>query len=185
MGTKLGGKLNISDAERKARSDRAKALHRRTDPVTGLTMFGGRQPGQGRPKKKRATEVINEKIEAHANEVFEAMLKGLRSPKPFVALQAARQMVEVSKYEYDTQAKEERSLESISTDELVEIVSSRMARLAESGNLTYDFEGTATAIEPARLDEGQGEQDEPQAIAGSGEGNTGLRTSPFARRSSE
>ncbi len=179
-------KYTITDEERKRRSDRAKALAARRDPVTGKRLFGGDQGGH-RPKKKRATEIINDEIEKHALEVWQALYKALKSNKEMVSLQAARQMVEITNQETSVTMKEDRNLEATTTEELIELVSSRLARLAESGNLPFDFElgedeVTEVSDEPRELEAGA-EQDEPEGSGGTGRTDAGSGTSAFSRRS--
>lgn len=177
-------KYNLTPAERQRRSELAKELHGKRDPITGRQLFGGPQPGSGRPRKKRVTESLNEHIEQHADEIFESMLKALRSNKPFVSLQAAKQMVEVSQMEMVHQAREERQLEDTPTEELVEIVASRLARLAESGAIPYDIEGTAyTEDGPTEeISEGNGAEVGPEDADSISETDGGDRKAPFTRR---
>jgi hypothetical protein len=179
-------KYTISDEERERRRERAKALASRRDPVTGKRLFGGDQGGR-RPKKKRATEIINEQIENHAMEVWQALYKALKSNKEMVSLQAARQMVEITNQETTVTMKEDKNLEATSTEELIELVSSRFARLAESGNLPFEFElggEDVEEVEPAELEAGSNEH-EPEGSSSSSDTGSGSRTSPFGRRSPE
>jgi hypothetical protein len=178
----------LTPAEKKRRRDLAKELGKKIDPITGRRVFGGPQPGSGRPRKKRATEVLNEKIEDHADEIWDAMYRALNSNKPFVALQAAKQMVEISKMETDYQMKEERSLEDTPTEELVELVARRFARLADSGIIPYDIDGEAVEVEPEALGRGS-DEDNPGEVTDQQEGTaevreaaSGLGASAFARR---
>jgi hypothetical protein len=184
-------KYTISDEERERRRERAKALAARRDPVTGKRLFGGDQGGR-RPKKKRATEIINEEIEKHAQEVWQALYRALNSKKEMVSLQAARQMVEIANKETDVTIKEDKSLETTSTEELIELVSSRFARLAESGNLPFEFElgegeveevAGSPELEAGDAEAEQGGEAEPEGSSGSSDTDAGPRTSPFGRRS--
>jgi hypothetical protein len=178
-------KYTISDEEREKRRERAKALASRRDPVTGKRLFGGDQGGR-RPKKKRASEIINDEIEKHALEVWQALYKALKSNKEMVSLQAARQMMEITNKETDVTMKEDRNIENTSTEELIELVSSRLARLAESGKLPFDFELDGEEVEdisdgPAEL-EASVDEDEPEGSGESGTTNARSGASPFGRR---
>jgi hypothetical protein len=177
------GKMDLTEAERNRRSELARELHGKRDPLTGRRLFGGPQPGAGRPPKRRATEIINEKIEEHALDVWDAMYKALKSGKPMIALQAARQMVEISKMETDIQAREEKNLENTSTEELVELVASRLARLSEADEIRDFIDGYATEeTEHVQIGEGNGVEDEPEGTVETGSTDAGLGTSAFARR---
>jgi preprotein translocase subunit SecD len=187
MPAKPGSKLDISDAERQRRSELAKQLHGKRDPVTGRPLFGGKQPGAGRPRKRRATEVINEKIEAHADEIWGRLLEVMRQKKSDQnALMAVKQMMEITNKETDIQAREEKSLEGTPTDELVEIVASRLARLAESGALPVDITiSDADVVEDRSIGTTELEEDGSEGSSSSGEPDRGSGTSPFARRTAD
>lgn len=188
-----GTKLNITDAERKRRSELARELHARRDPVTGRNVFGGSQPGQGRPRKKRATEIMNEKVEQHANEIFNRLLNILRNGKNIESLQAANQLVAIANKEADIQTKEEKNIENTSTEELMELVATRIARLSERGVIDFDFEGQAEDVEAPAIaagNEGTGDEDvderedEPPGHSEASGSDERPGTSPFTRRSS-
>jgi preprotein translocase subunit SecD len=165
----------------------AKQLHGKRDPVTGRPLFGGKQPGAGRPRKRRATEVINEKIEAHADEIWGRLLEVMRQKKSDQnALMAVKQMMEITNKETDIQAREEKSLEGTPTDELVEIVASRLARLAESGALPVDITiSDADVVEDRSIGTTELEEDGSEGSSRSGEPDRGSGTSPFARRTAD
>lgn len=186
------GKMNLTDAERKRRSELAKQLHQRRDPVTGRPLLGGPQPGSGRPRKRRATEILNEKVEDNAEAIWDRLFNLMMHGKEMSSLVAIRQMMDIANREVDIQMAEDKSLENTSTEELVELVASRMARLAESGLIPFDAESTAEDFEPEELSAGdQGsndqdrEEDEPEGSAEAGRANSNLGASPFSRRSSE
>lgn len=190
----LGGKLNITEAERKRRSDLAIELNKKRDPVTGKRVFGGKQANGGRPRKKRATEIMNEKVEQHAEEVFNRLLFILRKGKPLESLQAANQMVAISNKETDIQTREEKSIENTTTEDLMELVASRLARLAERGAINLDFEGEAEEVEQLTITRGTEDvgaedadqpEDEPERYSGSGSADSGFGTSAFARRTTD
>jgi hypothetical protein len=128
-------KYSITPEEIEARRKRALELHKRRDPVTNRPLFGGAQPGSGRPKKRRATEVINEEIERNALEYFQRLDKIAKGNVDGLALAAIRQLMEIANKETDVQAKEDRQTIKQTTEELRAQVASRLARLAESGKL--------------------------------------------------
>lgn len=128
-------KYTISPEEIEARRERALALHKRRDPVTNRPLFGGAQPGSGRPRKRRPTEVMNEEIEKNALAYFMKLDSIAKGSQPGLALAAIRQLIEISNKETDVQAKEDRHADKKSTDELKTQIASRLARLAESGKL--------------------------------------------------
>lgn len=186
-------KLNITDAERKRRSDLAVELNKKRDPVTGKRVFGGNQPNNGRPRKKRATELMNEKVEQHAEEIFNRLLFILRKGRPLESLQAANQMVAIVNKESDIKTREEKSIENTTTEDLMTLVASRIARLAERGLIDFDFEGDAEEVAaeiasgtPSISDEDVDQrEDEPEGHSEAGGRDTGLGASAFTRRTAD
>lgn len=184
------GKMNIDESESKRRSELAKQLHERRDPITGRRLFGGHQPGAGRPKKRRATEVINEKIEANALDYWQRLHDIAMSKKAdAISIQAINQIIMIANKETDIQTREDRSLDKVGTEELIEIVSSRVARLAESGKLQVaDYEASAeeyTDSELAELNEGSFVEDESEGSSDDGSTSSGLGAATFPRRSTD
>lgn len=177
-------KYTISDEERQRRSDRARELTKRRDPVTGKPVFGGNHAKiTGRPRKKRPTEIWNDKIEKHAEEIWSALYKAMNSNKELISLQAVKQIVEIANKETDVTLREEKNIENTSTEELINLVSTRLARLAESGKLPFDFDADAEEIidGPEQLEAGP-DEDEPEGSSGTGATDAGSGTSAFARR---
>lgn len=132
-------RYNIDNAEIERRRERAKELHNKRDPVTGRPLFGGKQPGAGRPRKRRATDVMNEEIEKNAMLYYQRLHDLAQSKKEGIALAAIRQLIEIANKETDVQAREDRNTSEKTTEELKEFVASKLARLAESGKLPVDF----------------------------------------------
>lgn len=126
----------ITDEEREARRQRALALHKQVDPVTGRRRFGGPQPGSGRPRKKRAAEMVAEAAQDEAKEITKVFkdLIDAKSP-PAIRLAAAREWLAVENKEAELQLKEERSLAEMNHEELLDKVAGALAGLAENGHL--------------------------------------------------
>lgn len=105
----------LSEAERLRRSEVAKRLH-------AEGKFGGPQPGSGRPRKPRASEVVAEKAREHGELIANTYLEVLQSTQVSaqVKLQASRDWLGVEHQEVDLERKEERDLESLRKDELIE-----------------------------------------------------------------
>lgn len=184
------GKMNLTEAEHQRRSDLAKDLTKRVDPITGRPLFGGKQPGSGRPRKVRATQKLNEKIIDATDDIWQRLENEMKHGKSMNALAAIRQMMDISKVETDIEAKEEQNLDEIPTEELLEMYASRLARLHESGLLDYDIDGTAEDIGEAEViepgDTGRGEdswaENEPQGSDAASEANAELGKSPWRVR---
>lgn len=180
--------MDIDETERARRSELAKQLHQKRDPVTGRRLFGGNQQGAGRPKKKRATEIINDQIEKNALHYFQRLHDIAMSKKAdAVSIQAIQQLIGIANKETDVQAREDHNLDNTSTEDLVEIVASRYARLIESGKLPIDFEGTAEEVtdELREIGEGNVAEDAEERSSSDGPPSSGFGTSPFARRTSK
>jgi hypothetical protein len=121
--------MQISDEERKRRSQMARELH-------AQGKFGGRQPGSGRPKKKRASEIVAEQARVEAENIIEVFRDSIRSDNPAsVRLNAAREWLKIEQSEADLQLREERQLEGLSTNQLVEMIMGRLTRVQEFGGV--------------------------------------------------
>lgn len=118
---------NISEEERKRRSERARQLVKQGK-------IGGVQKGAGRPKKERASEVVAEKIREDGERIYRALRKALNSKSDSVALKAALAMIQIEREEEEYQAKEEqRMYENLSREKLLEMVGQHIKKLEESG----------------------------------------------------
>ena len=121
--------MQISDEERDRRSKMARELHAKGK-------FGGRQPGSGRPKKKRASEIVAEHARAEADNITEVFRDSIRPDNPAsVRLNAAREWLKIEQSEADLQLREERQLEGLSTTQLVEMIMGRLSRVQEFGGV--------------------------------------------------
>lgn len=152
-----GRKLNLSPEERERRRQRALELHQQVDPDTGRRRFGGPQPGSGRPRTKRAAELVAEAAQQNANLIIRAFRDALQQESPIaVRVQAARQWLDVENREAELQLKEEHELAKLEESELRDRVAAALQRLAESGALAGSapagvelvVEGRATELEP-------------------------------------
>lgn len=180
--------MELSPEEIQRRSKLATELGQRHDPLTGRRVFGGHQPGSGRPKKRRATEIMNDEIEKNAKDYWQRLHNiALNDPKSALAIQAIGQLVAIANKESDIQAREDREMEKTSTEDLIEIVSTRLARLSESGKLPFDFEADESDAEEitepiAEIEQRIIDDDEPEGSSGNGSTGSGFGTSAFARR---
>lgn len=141
-------KLQVSEQERKRRSELAKKLNKEGK-------FGGKQEGAGRPAKQRAQEIVAEKIQAEANNIFKALKAALTDEKaPSIRLKAALEMLNIEQREYDYKAREENRLyDNLSKEALLKLIVQRFAELEAAGvDIPYDFEGSAKDITPKELD---------------------------------
>lgn len=150
-------KPEYSEAELKRRSEQAKKNHQMIDPVTGRRKFGGPQPGSGRPKKRRVTEVLNEKIEGEAENIFFELKNIMTSSKSEAnKLRAIQTMLDVTVEEAKFKQQEQKDLDNMSAEDLVSLIEGGITKLSESGDLNLDFIDTeAVEIEEQpELEEG-------------------------------
>jgi hypothetical protein len=147
------GKLAITEEEREARRQRALAL-------VEQGRLGGSQYGKlgGRPKKKRASELVAEKAAEEADQIW-ARLRGLifQADSDKIALDAIKHVHALEEQERKVDAEEEVRYEQLKRNELLTIVVGNLARLAESGQLdlaeVIGVEERA-AIGPGEIDNG-------------------------------
>lgn len=124
--------MQISEEERERRRKMARELH-------SQGKFGGRQPGSGRPKKKRASEIVAEQARVEAENIIEVFRDSIRSDNPAsVRLNAAREWLKIEQSEADLQLREERQLDGLSTTQLVEMIMGRLSRVQEFGGVLPD-----------------------------------------------
>lgn len=124
--------MQISEEERKRRSELAKQLHQKGK-------FGGKQPGSGRPRKKRASEIVAEQARAEADEIIQVFRDSIRSDNPAsVRLNAAKEWLKIEQSEADLQLREERQLDGLTTNQLVEMIIGRLERVQQFGGVLPD-----------------------------------------------
>ena len=132
---------DISEEERLRRSERAKELHQRRNP-DGTPVFGGPQPGSGRPRKIRMSEVVADKVRAKAEDVAAAIIDNLDASKqPHIRLAAARQALEVEAIDDKNRRDDEAEFERKNDSELRQLLAQSLAALNGSGALQGLLEG--------------------------------------------
>lgn len=96
--------------------------------------IGGAREGSGRPRKKRVSEVINEKIESHAEEIWNVYLDSIsETSSPQIRLQAARDLLEIERKEVEHQRSEDEDLKRMNKDQLISELVGSFNRLVDSG----------------------------------------------------
>lgn len=150
------GELDLTPEQREERRQRALRMHAEVvDPTTGRRRFGGPQPGSGRPRGKRASEIVAERVGREADKISNAIIDGLApNMPPHIRLQAARDAIAIEQKEAELQLQEERALENLHRDQLLEIVMEKMSRLME-GNVLPDVDGTAKHLPAGTHDDGE------------------------------
>lgn len=140
-------KTEYSEAEIERRREQAKKNHEIIDPITGRRKFGGPQPGSGRPRKRRVTEVLNEKIEGQAENIFHELKTILtQSSSESNKLRAIQVMLDVAAEEAKFQQQEKKDLDTMSKEDLVNLIENGVSKLAENGELNFDFDAEAEEI---------------------------------------
>lgn len=133
--------INITEEERKRRSERAKALHKKGK-------FGGPNQGQGRKKQTTANERAAEEASRNAHKIIEAILDALENGKPSEKLKAAQLWLEIEAKETDRKERKEVSqLENASKDELIKYVLDKMLELQNRGIKVPNYELESNLIE--------------------------------------
>jgi hypothetical protein len=123
------GTYNLTPEERERRRQLAKSL-------VAQGKLGGRQPGAGRPRKKRAAEVVAEEAQKEASKIVKAFQAALDPSQPAqIRLQAAKDWLAVEHKESVLQLQEDRDLQKLERDELVERVVTTFMRFADAGVL--------------------------------------------------
>ncbi len=123
-------KYNLTPEQRQAKSDAAKAL-------VAAGKFGGRQPGAGRPsRKKLALAKIAEEAEKHSTQMVEALEAGLDARQPAsVRVATVKEWTKMERDYHDIQAREEADMEAKATNVLLEELIGRIFKLKDLGAL--------------------------------------------------
>jgi hypothetical protein len=123
----MARKIHLSDEERQRRRERALEL-------VAQGKIGGARDGAGRPRRRRAGEIVAEKIENEASKIFAAVQDGLSDQQPIkVRLAAAKMALDIEQREAEIRLREESQLERMSANELAEQIAQRMSRLHAAG----------------------------------------------------
>src|SRR5580765_6877984 len=118
--------MKLTPEERERRSQRAKELN-------AQGKFGGPQPGSGRPRKKRASELVAEEAEKHSTEIVAAFLRGVRDGDAKTAVMAAEKWLGVENKEATLQLQEQKQLDSMSREDLIVMLAEGFSKLKKHG----------------------------------------------------
>jgi hypothetical protein len=109
-------------------SERAKQLHQEG-------RFGGAQFGKmgGRPRKKRASEIVAEAAEKNASKIIKAFEDALdEDNKPEVRINAAKEWLKIEQTEASLQIKESQAYDEMDVDELISVIAERYEKVMGS-----------------------------------------------------
>jgi hypothetical protein len=118
--------------------------------------FGGKGRGQGRPRNKRASEVVAEKTSAEGEAIFDRMMEIVRGGKNQESIAAARTLLETEEKERKLQLEEEANIEDMHRNDLLALVGSL---LQDTG--FYDIDEAEFEPVEQRAVEGASEESEP------------------------
>lgn len=133
-------------------------IQRRKDLANELVKsgkFGGPQPGSGRPPtKRRAAQAIAEAANERTKELIAALASGIDPSQPAsVRVNTAEKWVNIERQESELRLKEDRQLEDMTADDLINLIASRFARV-KAGGLDF-IEGEATEVPLDELESGE------------------------------
>lgn len=143
-------KLQLSDEERKRRSERARALNKEGK-------LGGPNMGQGRKKKMKANEKVAEEASRHSQKIIDRLLEVIENGSHSNTLKAIEMWLRI---EADETAKKEgqkqSELESKSKDELIKYVVEQFVSLQKQGKKIpgFDLDVEAKEIEQGEIESG-------------------------------
>lgn len=124
--------MNLSEEERQKRSERALALHEQG-------RFGGPQPGSGRPRKKRASEIVAEQVSTEGQAIFDRLMTILRDGTDSNSISAASKLLEIEKQETDRLEREDEKIENMHRDQLLLLVATQFKELHDRGLIGTDI----------------------------------------------
>lgn len=118
--------MEITETEREARRQRALALH-------AEGKFGGPQPGSGRPRKKRAAEIVAEQVSNEGQAIFDRLMGIVRDGTHSNAISAARELLSIEDREAARLDKEDDKIDNMHRDQLLLLVASELKELSDRG----------------------------------------------------
>lgn len=135
--------MELSDEERQRRSERALALH-------SEGKFGGPQPGSGRPRKKRAAEIVAEQVSNEGQAIFDKLMEIVRDGTHSNSISAARELMAIEDREAARYEREDSKIDDLHRDQLLLLVATQFKELSDRG-LIPDFAGIIDGeiVEPA------------------------------------
>lgn len=121
--------MNISEEERKRRSERAKEMVKK-----GKIGGDRRSEGAGRPKVEKASEKIAKAADRSADKMVKELNNILKNGKPGEKLKAIELWLSIANKESDKQEKKElQQIKNAGREELLKIVGEQIIPLLEAG----------------------------------------------------
>jgi hypothetical protein len=115
--------------------------------------FGGAGRGQGRPRKKRASEVVADLTSAEGQDIFDRMMEIVRGGNDGNSISAARTLLETEEKERKLQLEEEQSYEHMRGNELSESIMNLLYELSANGTIELPIvEGEFTPLTEGSAD---------------------------------
>lgn len=104
--------------------------------------IGGPRPNSGRPPtKRRASQAIAEAANAEVNNLIAALKSGIDPSQPAsVRVNTAEKWINIERNEAELRLKEDRQLEDMSADDLINLIASKFARVRAGGLDIIDVE---------------------------------------------
>ena len=124
MASQYFGKQNLTDEQRKQKSELARRMHQEVvvDPITGeeRRKFGGPQPRSGRPRKITANERIAERVATEADAYFDRLDDIAKNhPQATAAITAIRELLGIEREEVKRAEQEQQRLDKLQRDDLI------------------------------------------------------------------
>jgi len=115
--------------------------------------FGGRGRGQGRPRKKRASETVAELTASEGQDIFDRLMEITRGGKNSESIMAARTLLETEEKERKLQIEEEQNYEDMRGHDLAESIMGLLVELSSNGSIDFPIvEGEFTPIAESPTD---------------------------------
>jgi len=124
------GKIQISDAERERRSENMRELHAKGKAGAAFGHLGGR------PRKKRVSEVINEKMEKEAENIWSNLRQlAFDSESEKIRMDTTFKLLEIEEKERKVVIDEEVGYERLKHGDLAEFVIGNLFELLRTGEI--------------------------------------------------
>lgn len=115
--------------------------------------FGGKGRGQGRPRKKRASEIVAEKVTDEGQAIFDRLMEITRYGKDANSISAAKTLLDTEEKERKLQLEEEQAYEDMRGNELAELLYTKLMELSDDGEIKLPFiEGELISIDEGGTD---------------------------------
>lgn len=139
--------MSENKAKRQLSPEVREKLRENAKAMVASGKIGGARPGSGRPRKKRASEIVAERAVEEADNIVSAFSDALKDHNPAsVRIKAAESWLKIEHDETKLKMEEERHVDEMKTNEIIELVVNKLGKLVNAGVLPDIIDGQAVDV---------------------------------------